>query len=54
MIKTWGNPGTDFGDYINSGQALGMITAIFISVGIAFVFGTLCDVHNAFAFYIQI
>ena len=41
MIKTWGNPGTDFGDYINSGQALGMITAIFISVGIAFVFGTL-------------
>lgn len=41
IIKTWGNPGTDFGDYINSGQALGMITAIFISVGIAFVFGTL-------------
>ncbi len=41
MIKTWGAPGTSFGDYINSGQALGMITAIFISVGIAFAFGTL-------------
>ncbi len=41
IIKTWGSPGTNFSDYINSGQALGMITAIFISVGIAFVFGTL-------------
>ena len=41
MIKTWGAPETNFSDYINSGQALGMITAIFISVGIAFVFGTL-------------
>ncbi len=40
LIKTWGNPDTNFSDYINSGQALGMITAIFISVGIAFVFGT--------------
>lgn len=41
MIKTWGAPEANFSDYINSGQALGMITAIFISVGIAFVFGTL-------------
>ena len=41
MIKTWNAPGTDFGNYINSSQALGMITAIFISVGIALVFGSL-------------
>ena len=41
MIMTWGDAGTEFGQYINSAKALGMITAIFVSVGIAFVFGTL-------------
>lgn len=41
MIMTWGHGAGEFGMYINSAKALGMITAIFISVGIAFVFGSL-------------
>lgn len=41
LIKVMGGDGAMFGDYLNSEKALSVILAIFTSVAIAFVFGSL-------------
>lgn len=40
-IKMLGDNGLGYGDYLNTDKALSVIVAIFVSVAIAFVFGTL-------------
>ncbi len=40
MMKSMGDAGTDIGSLMNTGKALTMIMAIFVSVAIAFFFGT--------------
>ncbi len=40
-IKVLGDNGLGYGDYLNTDKALSVIVAIFVSVAVAFVFGTL-------------
>ncbi len=40
-IKMLGDNGLGYGDYLNTDKALSVIVAIFVSVAVAFVFGTL-------------
>lgn len=40
LIKSWSDPGLNIAEMMNTGKALSMIMAIFISVAVAFFFGT--------------
>ena len=41
LFTIWSNDSGSLGEYINSGKALAIISGIFISIAIAFVFGSL-------------
>ena len=50
LMKTSGDPNLEIGDMMNTGKALTVIMAIFVSVAIAFFFGTLIQYLSRLVF----